>query len=162
MADHYGTLVAALDYHQARGNQAWTAAGVDDEKHAAALVRASQALDALYGARYPGVVATATQDLLWPRNGVVWRGEALTGEVAPAPIEKATYEFALRELVKPGSLAPDVAAGPQKVLTEVKGIKWDVVGGSSVTAVLPIVEGILAELLMPAPGGTSVTTLVRF
>jgi hypothetical protein len=80
----------------------------------------------------------------------------------PAPIEKAAYEFALRELAKPGSLAPDVAAGPQKVLTEVKGIKWDLIGGSSATAVLPIVDGILAELLMPAPGRTSVTTLMRF
>jgi hypothetical protein len=162
MADHYGTLAAALDYHQARGNQAWTAPGIDNEKRTAALVRASQALDALYGARYPGVVATASQDLLWPRDGVVWRCEALSNEIVPAPIEKAAYEFALRELVKPGSLAPDLAPGPQKVLTEVKGIKWDVVAGSSVTAVLPIVDGILAELLMPAPGGTSVTTLVRF
>ncbi len=151
MADHYGTLAAALDYHQARGNQAWTAAGVDDEKRTAALVRASQALDALYGSRYPGVVATATQNLLWPREGVVWRGEALADHVVPAPIEKATYEFALRELVKPGSLAPDVAAGPQKVLTEVKGIKWDVVAGSSVTAVLPIVDGILVEAVDGGP-----------
>lgn len=162
MADHYGTLVAALDYHQARGNHAWTAADVDDEKRTAALVRASQTLDALYGARYPGVVATASQDLLWPREGVVWRGDDLPDNVVPAPIEKAAYEFALRELVKPGSLAPDLAPGPQKVLTEVKGIKWDVVAGSSVTAVLPIVDGTLAELLMAAPGGTSVTTLMRF
>jgi hypothetical protein len=59
MPDHYGALPAALAYHEARGNAAWTGAGVDDAKRTAALMRASQALDALYGARYPGVIASA-------------------------------------------------------------------------------------------------------
>ncbi|MCJ8519012.1 hypothetical protein ABID21_001919 [Pseudorhizobium tarimense] len=162
MADYYGTLPTALAYHEARGNAAWTAASVDDRKRTAALVRASQALDALYGARYPGVVASADQVLLWPRADVVWRCEDLPADVVPAPVEKATYELALRELVKPGSLAPDVAAGPQKVLTEVKGIKWSVVGDVSGKAVLPIVEGILAEILPATPTGTTVSTLARF
>ncbi|HEV7435340.1 MAG TPA: DnaT-like ssDNA-binding protein [Pseudorhizobium sp.] len=161
MPDHYGTLPAALAYHEVRGNAAWTAADVDDDKRTAAIVRASQALDALYGARYPGVVASADQDLLWPRANVIWRGEDLAADDVPAPIEKATYELALRELVKPGSLAPDVTAGPQKVLTEVKGIKWSVVGGLSAKAALPIVDGILAEILEPTPGVTSVSTLAR-
>jgi hypothetical protein len=125
-------------------------------------VRASQALDALYGARYPGVVASADQDLLWPRANVIWRGEDLAADDVPAPIEKAAYELALRELVKPGSLAPDVTAGPQKMLTEAKGIKWSVVGGSSVKATLPIVDGILDEILLARPTGTTVTTLSRF
>ncbi|WP_051680014.1 DnaT-like ssDNA-binding protein [Pseudorhizobium marinum] len=162
MPDHYGTLPAALIYHEARGNAAWTAAGVDDAKRAAALVRASQALDALYGARYPGVIASADQDLLWPRTDVIWRGEDLAADVVPAPIEKAAYELSLRELVKPGSLAPDVKAGPQKVLTEVKGVKWSVVGDTSSRAALPIVDGILAEILTHARTGTTVTTLARF
>ncbi|HEV7433893.1 MAG TPA: DnaT-like ssDNA-binding protein [Pseudorhizobium sp.] len=70
-ADHYGTLPAALAYHEARGNAAWTAADVDnDDKRTAALVRASQALGALHGARFSGVVASADQDLLWPRASV--------------------------------------------------------------------------------------------
>ncbi|MCJ8520758.1 hypothetical protein ABID21_003983 [Pseudorhizobium tarimense] len=74
----------------------------------------------------------------------------------PAPIEKAAYELALRELAKPASLAPDVAAGPQKVLTGVKGIKWSVVSGAPDKAVLPIVEGILEEISLPTPGMTTV------
>jgi hypothetical protein len=93
---------------------------------------------------------------------VVWRGEDLAADVVPAPVEKAAYELALRELTKPGSLAPDVAAGPQKVLTEVKGVKWSIVDGASARATLPIVDGILAEILTHTPTGTSVTTLARF
>jgi hypothetical protein len=160
--NHYGNPEDALTYHDARGNAAWTAAGVDDAKRTAALVRASQALDALYGSRYPGTITVAAQDLLWPRANVIWRGDDLAADVVPAPIEKATYEFALRELVKPGSLAPDVAAGPQKVLTEVKGVKWSVIDGASAKAALPIVDGLLAEILTQTPTGTTVTTLARF
>lgn len=161
MADFYGSLPEALAYHEARDNAAWAAAGVDDGKRTAALIRASQALDAFYGDRYPGTIAAVDQDLLWPRSNVVWRGTDLAADVVPVPIEKATYELALRELVTPGSLAPDVAAGPQKVLTEVKGIKWSVVGGLSAKAALPIVDGILAEILLPTPGATAVSTLAR-
>lgn len=62
MPDHSGTSLAALAYHEARGNAAGTASGVDDAKRSATLVRASQALDAFYGERYPRVIATADQD----------------------------------------------------------------------------------------------------
>jgi hypothetical protein len=106
MPDHYRTLPAALAYHDARGNGAWTAAGVDDAKRNAGLVRASEALDALYGARYPGSIPSADQDLLWPRADVVWGGEELAADIVPAPIEKAICELALRELAKPASSHP--------------------------------------------------------
>ena len=162
MADFYGTLPAALAYHEARGNAAWAAAGVEDGTRTAALIRASQALDAFYGDRYPGTIAAIDQDLLWPRKNVTWRGQALAEDVTPRPIEHAAYELALRELVKPGSLAPDAAAGPQKVLTRVDKIQWEVVGNVATRAVLPIVDGILAVLLTPAATGTTVTTLTRF
>ncbi len=161
MPDHYGSLADATTYHAARGNAAWGEA--DEAAQTAALVRASQALDALYGARYPGEVATADQALLWPRIDATYRGEAVDDTTVPLPIIRATYELALRELQAPGSVAPDLPAGPQKVLTEVKGIKWSIVGGAGETrTLLPIVDGILDELLITAPTGTSVTTLARF
>lgn len=162
MADFYGTLQAALAYHEARGNAAWAAADVDDAKHTAALIRGSQALDAFYGERYPGVIASVEQYLFWPRKNVTWRGRALADDTIPKPIECAAYELALRELVRPGSLAPDAVAGPQKVLTRVDKIQWEVVGNATTRAVLPIVDGILAEILSPIPTGTTVTTLARF
>lgn len=49
-------------------------------------------------------------------------------------LRESAYELGLKELMKPGSLAPDVAGGPQKALTEVKGIKWSRVGGASAKA----------------------------
>lgn len=160
MPDHYGTLEDANEYHAARGNARWAAS--TDDYRLAALVRASQALDGLYGPRFPGTVANAAQELLWPRKDLTFRGASVPVTEVPVPVIRATYELALRELVSPGSIAPDLPAGPQKVLTEVKGIKWTVVGGAGfVRAVLPLVEGMLEELLIAAPAYTQVTTLAR-
>lgn len=167
MADHYGDLADALDYHEARGNAAWTATTVDDSQRTAALVRASQALDALYGARYPGVVASTAQVLLWPRNDVIWRGAELADDLVPIPIVRATYELALREIVRPNSVLPDVTPGAVKKSVAVSGaVSVTYAVGSDpakdMQPVFHIVDGILADLLLAEPGSTSVSTLARF
>lgn len=88
MPDHYGTVEDAGEYHAARGNTAWGA--VNEGAQTTALIRASQALDALYGSRYPGSVAAADQSLLWPRSGAMYRGEAVNDATVPLPIVRAT------------------------------------------------------------------------
>lgn len=46
-------------------------------------------------------------------------------------VESATYVAASLELATPGFFSKTYTPGEQKVLTEVKGIKWTVVGDSS-------------------------------
>ncbi len=53
---------------------------------------------------------------------------SFTDATAPDAVKYAITEAALRELRAPNSLAPDYVAADRKVLTEVKGIKWQVVG----------------------------------
>ena len=60
MTDFYGTVAEADAYHAARGNVAW--AGTAEAK-TASLVRASQALDAIYGSRFLGTVTDVEQSL---------------------------------------------------------------------------------------------------
>jgi hypothetical protein len=165
--DHYGTPADALVYHDARGNTAWAAS--TDPLRLAALVRASGAMDAIYGARYPGSVTDPAQDLLWPRAGVTYRGDALPENVTPLPIIRAAYEFALRELITPNSIIPDYdPAGTIKREKKKLGpLEKEVEYATPATAaaarpVFAVVDGILAELLIAAPGGTTVTTLARF
>ncbi len=167
MPDHYGTREDADTYHTARGNAAWSAATT--EARNAALVRGSQGLDGLYGARYPGRVTDADQPLLWPRAGVTYRGQVLDDDVVPLPIIRATYELALRELATPGSTAPDyVPEGAIKRLKKGVGpLQKETEYAVPLTAaaarpVFALIDGILAELLIAAPGGTTVTTLARF
>lgn len=167
MADHYGTPADALTYHQARGNTAWAAS--TDSLRLAALVRASGSLDTIYGGRYPGTVATAVQELLWPRAGVIYRGDALGDDVIPIPIIRATYELALRELVAPNSVLPDfdptgtVKRERKKLGPLEKEIEYATpANAAAARPVFAVIDGILAELLIKAPGGTTVTTLARF
>lgn len=164
--DYYGDLADALTYHDVRGNTAW--ASSTDGLRSAALVRGSQALDAIYGARYPGTVSVATQDLLWPRACVVYRGEAFPDDEAPLPIIRAAYELALRELVEPNSVLPDfdptgtIKRERKKLGPLEKEFEYAVPASSAdARKAFGIVDGILADLLLAAPGGTSVTTLVR-
>ncbi|KKB09401.1 DnaT-like ssDNA-binding protein [Devosia chinhatensis] len=167
MSDHYGTREDANTYHAARGNASWAAAttGARD----AALVRGSQSLDGLYGARYPGTITDAAQSLLWPRQGVIFRGQVFNDDVVPLPIIRAAYELALRELAAPGSTSPDyVPAGSIKRLKKGVGpLQKETEYAVPLTAaaarpVFSLIDGILAELIIAAPGGTTVTTLARF
>lgn len=126
MADFYGSLAAALAYHEARGNAAWSAAGVDDDKREAALLRASEWLDGVYHGRWAGQKTEGRSQVRdWPRiNAFDAEHNAIASDEVPDEVERATYAAALRELVKPGSLSPDIVLGQSKVLTAVKGVVW--------------------------------------
>ncbi|TEB83700.1 DnaT-like ssDNA-binding protein [Pseudomonas aeruginosa] len=118
MADYYGTVAGADAYHQARGNAAWAAAAEADKE--AALARASAYIDGLGTQQpvsgcvlvFPGKKAGGrAQALQWPRAGAVDRdGGPIPADEVPREVEQATYEAALRELLKPGSLNPDYVA----------------------------------------------------
>lgn len=102
----YGSLEGWRAYALARGDSAPTnAADVDAQ---AALLRASD--DVRY--RYVASLLPGLDDTL---------------EV----VEPATYVAASLELATPGFFSRTYTPGEQKVLTEVKGIKWTVVGDAS-------------------------------
>ncbi len=136
-ANSYAAVADADAYHTDRGNDAWTA-GVTSNKETA-LVRATMYLDKKYSGRWVGYPALRRlQGLQWPRVGAyiytpvysVAIGHYGTGHYGPVygnfgydylPINQipkeviqATCEAALRELVAPGSLMPDVTYGSIK------------------------------------------------
>ena len=149
-ANSYASLVQAAAYHTARGNSTWT--GTDALKEAA-LIRATQWLDGRYGPRWPGIRwKLRLQALDWPRVYVQDRdGSLVDGITVPVEVINATCEAALRELVSPGSLSPDVTPGTAKVLTEVKGIKWTPLrasaGVNDMTLTITAVDRALAPLI---------------
>lgn len=125
MAEIYGTLAGALQYHADRGNGAWAAVGVTDQQRTAALVRGSEGLDGQYGARFPGVKAGGrTQAREWPREGAedACTGETIPNDEEPEQVEWAAYEMALAELVTPGASSPTFVAGEQFKRERVEGV----------------------------------------
>lgn len=158
-ANSYASLVEASAYHSARGNGAWT--GSDALKEAA-LIRATQWLDGRYGNRWPGVRRyLRAQALDWPRADAYDRdGTYVDIETIPPEVVNATCEAALRELIAPGGLSPDVTPGTAKVLTEVKGIKWTPLrasaGASDMTLTITAVDRLLASLIGGGSGQVQV------
>lgn len=146
----YGTLAASKTYHAARGNAAWTD-GAEDEALEIALQRGTEFIDQRYS--FPGnKVGGRDQERQWPRYGVVDNeGYSVNAAIVPVEVESAAYEAALRELVSPGSLTPDVTLTSQVKREKVEGaVEVEYVGASGVDAARPvitIISGILAPIL---------------
>lgn len=105
----YGTLAGFRAYALARGDNAPTNAST--ELATAALVRGSDMVRLRYAANLCGYDIT------------------LVPEGSDLPIvEEAAYIAASLELATPGFFSKTYTGAESKVLTEVKGIKWTVVG----------------------------------
>lgn len=129
-----GTLDGFRAYATARGNAAPTDASDGDAT--AALVRASDHITYAYVARF------------------------MAGYDETAPnVELATYEAAALELATPGFFSKTFTPGERKVLTEVKGVKWQLVDGGDNPDAAPVstrVESMLRPYINCAPGVFSV------
>jgi hypothetical protein len=120
--------------------------------------RGSTYIDGLYGPRFSGVPTGGfAQERAWPRTDACAYGSSIGSGIIPDAVVQASYFAAYAEAVAPGSLSTTYTPGTAKVLTEVKGIKWEVVGDASEAgAMIPVisaVEGLLAPfLIQPLPG----------
>jgi len=157
----YGTLEGADTYHQARGNASWVAG--DDGARTAALNRATDYIDGRYrillpsgrwASMFPGVrTAGRGQQNEWPRTGAIDNeGARIGADEVPVEVLQATYEAALRELARPGSLSPDFVAsalatrkkvGPIEIAYSDKAAD----GGVPTRPVITVIDEILAALL---------------
>lgn len=150
MLSSYATYDQLTEYATSKGADL---ASDDTTVQTAALVRASLALDYAYEARYPGVRASNTQTLGWPRTGAEYQdGTAIDG--VPIQIVMATCELAIAELSNPGVLTPTVTPGKVKTRARVEGAV-DVSygrGGDLVQSMVPVnttVEALLFSILGP-------------
>ncbi|MHA3913853.1 hypothetical protein [Halovulum sp. GXIMD14793] len=122
----YGTIAAWRTYAAERGNDAPTAA--TDELATEALVRASDYIRTRYVLRLAGAYDGTEPE-----------------------VEEATYIAAGQELSTPGFWAATYTPAQQKVLVEVKGIKWQRIEakGNASDAALPVdpaIEALLTPL----------------
>lgn len=146
--DYYGTLDGAQTYHELRGNSDWLSNEKTDGQRTSALVRASSALDGIYGPQFGGRKAGGrTQLLAWPRNGAYdhCADELIPADEIPHGILSATYELALSELASPGSSAPIVTLGRMTKREKVDVIEREFFGsdsGLSVDAMRPVLTAV--------------------
>lgn len=90
-ANSFASLAEADDYLTDRGSTTWAAA-TDDQKQVA-LIKATDLIQAKYGARFRGLIKTSTQALAFPRTGIYDDlGTAIEG--VPAILKNATAIYA--------------------------------------------------------------------
>ena len=157
---NYGNAAGFIAYHTARGRAAQIAS-YDEDDIDPALVVASEWLDARYRSSFPGTkVGMRQQEREWPRvSGVDIYGYSIPWEVVPVEVENATYEAALRAMVKPGSLTVDYTPNKYKAVSidGALSVQFASFGGAmDVQLDIAIVAQILAPLLT---GSGSVSSL---
>ncbi len=120
----------------------------------AALVRATQWIDATYGARFPGSRLNGRdQALQWPRSSASdLSGNLIADDEVPVEVINATCEAALRELTELGSLAPDLDRGGQIKELQAGSVRLVYGSNASATTTFQVIDGILAGLI----GGSQV------
>lgn len=116
----YGSVSAADAYFLARGVEAW--ALFAPSLKAASLIRGSTYVDGRYLLKFSGTkTGGRAQERAWPRTGAEDSdGAAIDPNVVPVEVEQASYEAALIEGTKPGSLTP-VLSGSNLIKSKTVG-----------------------------------------
>lgn len=142
-AEAYADAAAFAAWHLAFYGAPTTATNAATE---GAIRRAVAYLD---GLDWIGMPAQGrTQARAWPRGYAVDRdGNGIGGDVVPREVIEAQHMLTVAEIASPGALAPSVITKDQKVLVEVKGIKWQpLAGGASASSARTVVLSALDRL----------------
>lgn len=148
-ANSFASIADADDYHTLRGNTAW--AGASTAQKTAALVQASDYLNAYYRADMPPL--KASQGLQWPE----WGSDGLPAQFVAATVLLALYALS-------GPLSAPASRG-----IKAKTIKGDDAGEISTTYddaapsdPYPLITAILAPVASPLGlGGLTIGKLTR-
>ena len=147
MPNFYGSVVGFKTYHEQRNHPISAEVMADDDAISAALLVASEWLDARYRARFPGIkVLGRIQEREWPRfNATDIHGEDL-GTGVPIEIENATYEAAAIQAASPGALSVNYSPGKYKSVS-ISGAVSVVYGSVSSLSEAQTQFAIIAEIL---------------
>lgn len=129
-----------------RGNTAWL--DLDESVKEAALRRATDYLEDVYGPRFQGARVSAAQALSWPRKGVTLS----TADSVPSRVQRACAELAAKAVA--GELLADIG---RQTLSETVGelsVTYDPAGPRSTQ--YAAVQAMLAPLLGHAAGSATV------
>lgn len=142
-AEAYADAAAFAAWHLANYGTATTAGNPAAE---AAIRRAVAYLESL---EWVGLPARGREQALsWPRGYAIDRnGYGIEADIVPREVIEAQHMLTVAEVANPGALAPAVIARDQKVLVEVKGIKWQsLAGGASASSARTTVLAALDRL----------------
>ncbi|ACT50869.1 DnaT-like ssDNA-binding protein [Methylovorus glucosotrophus] len=122
-AESYSDVAFADAYHARRLNSEW--APLDAAIKEAHLIKATEYLDAKYGAKWIGSRKIALQALSWPRVDAVVDGVEVDADSVPIQIVRACAELAFKSFKLAGQLQPDLKRAKLKVKVDVIETEYD-------------------------------------
>lgn len=145
-ANSYASVDVCAAYCTARGLAFGTSPTTTGEQ---ALIRATAAIDAKYGPRFPGSRTNGrSQALAWPRvDAVDGEDEDIASDEIPVEIVNAVCEAAVRELASPGSMAPDLERGGGVKSLKAGSVAIEYGANAAAGTTFTVIDGILASLL---------------
>ncbi len=175
-ANSYLSAVDFKAYADARG---LSYDGKSDDEIGEALIRATSWIDATYRTRFPGVrTYGALQSLQWPRKaGCIINGQYVpdaylttvtdaegipiaTTEI-PSALESGTAEAAYRELVSPGTLAPDLERGGDIRRLKAGSVEVEYATTAPAGTIFTTIDGVLALILISSQASPYTARAVR-
>jgi hypothetical protein len=159
-SESYVSVDDCVAYATLRGLSFESQSGLQE----AALRRATSYIDSTYGTLFNGTRAKIrAQKLAWPRNGAKDReGNPIAVNEIPIELRNATCEAALKELMAPNSLLPDLERGGKVKRLKAGSVEIEYSNGAPSETVLMSIRSALSNLvgLRPVNGSSSVK-LVR-
>lgn len=145
-ANSYVTLDEAISYCNARG---LTFAASPSSLGDAALIRASAAIDARYGASFPGYRKSGRdQGLQWPRAAAYdSEGWLIAEDIVPIEVIQATIEAAVREFAVPNSMMPDLERGGEIQSIRAGSVGITYASGASAKTKFTLIDGLISNVL---------------
>ena len=176
-ANSYLDQTTFEDYAESRGYD--ISAYSDDEQIEAALIRATDWIDATYRSRWPGVRSNGTdQGLMWPRKaGSISYGEfyassylttvtdaeglPIAVDAIPVALVRATAEAAYRELVSPNSLAPDLKRGGAIRSLRAGSVAIEYASTAPAGTTFSVIDNMLSSIISTGSAGAYTGRAVR-
>jgi hypothetical protein len=155
-ANSYASVSHADDYATTRGLTAWT--GTQAQKEAA-LVRATDYMEATYRGAWLGYKASETQALSWPRSNVEVDLFPIPANIVPLPIVNACVELAIRALTE--DLLADLGQRVKREKVDVLEVEY--ADGSDAVQRFPLVSRMLSPYIYGGSneGGAFYTRVLR-
>lgn len=140
-ADAFVSVATADNYHTNHGNTDWANALNADKE--IAIRRATTFLSSAYSWAGDKVGGRA-QSLAWPRTDVYDReGDLVANDEVPQEVVNATCELALRELVTPGTLTPDIVLADKVKREKADDIEVEYANtATSASASIPMISAV--------------------
>jgi hypothetical protein len=148
-AEVYSTLEEFKAYRP-RGGLALPAV-LSDALTEAALVRGTAYVEGAYAHRWPGLKATETQGLSWPR-AEAWNDDGYALTLVPAGVKNACMEAALIEANTVGALSLALEHGGMVSREKTGPLETDYANGAPASTVYPIIKQCLAGIVRGGGG----------